>query len=498
MLGSLLIAAGEFRRASWSQVEGQAWASAVTATVTWPYPLVVALGIALLSTAWLLARPPTPTPAAGEADSVDAVRRAAVLAAVWVLPLLLLPPVLSTDAGSYADLGWMVAGGENPYTTGLGTTGSPFPYGRAWRGTTSVYPPGALQLFGWVVGATGAHWYWSVVALRLLAVAGVVGLLWAVPRLAGAVGVDPAFATWLALLNPVTLVHGVAGEHVDLLMAGLLAVALAVAERAARFRGPTPGRPVPAGTVMRGVLVGGVLVGGVLVGLAASVKQPALLAVPAVAALALPVASRTWVRLLAASAGVGASALGTFAAISAATGLGWGWIGASGNPANAAQTPTPAYLVGLLTGADVDGVTSWGQYVAVGAIAWLFVRYARSEPLRFLGLASLAWVLGFGVWREWYLIFPLAFLGLARPGRALRAAVWVGTPLWALYGTWHEYQRGMGVEASLGLAFVWSAALAFFAWTCWRLRALPPPSESSASRGSAQDGEDVLPVGAVA
>jgi len=86
--------------------------------------------------------------------------------------------MLSTDAGSYADLGWIVGKGLSPYDVGLGTTGSPFPYGTAWRGTTSVYPPLALVLFGWVVAATGAHWYWSVVAMRVLTLVGVGLLAW--------------------------------------------------------------------------------------------------------------------------------------------------------------------------------------------------------------------------------------------------------------------------------------------------------------------------------
>lgn len=463
LVGSGIIAAGEFRRlATWSQVNGQAWASAVATWVTWPYILTIALGVALLAVAWLLARPRAGAP------PLNAV----LLAVLWVTPLLLLPPMLSTDAGSYADLGWMVMNGDNPYTTGLGTTGGPFAYGRAWRGTTSIYPAGSLQLFGWIVQATGAHWYWSVVALRLLAVAGLAALLWAVPRLARHAGVDPGFAVWVAALNPLTLVHGVGGEHVDLLMAGLIAVALAAA-----VAWDTPA----LGTEHRGGWLAspGLWVGAVVLGLAAAVKQPALLAVPAVAALAVPAGRRTWPKVLAANVVVGLGSLATFWAVSVGSGLGFGWLGGTGNPANGAQTPTVAYLVSRFVGGDVDTLTTWGQYLAVGIVAWLFVWYGRREPLRFLGLAALAWVLGFGVLREWYLVFPLAFLGLSRPGRPLRATVHLLAPALTLYGVWHEYGRA-AVLTDLTRAFAWTAGMLVFAGTIWLLT-----RPDAAARGSA-------------
>lgn len=451
LLGSLLIAAGELRRlTTWSQVQGQAWVDTVTSVVPATYQAVIAAGIAILSVAWLLAKPRAGRPPLS----------VGLLAVLWTLPLLLLPPMLSTDADSYADLGWMVANGDNPYTTGLGTTHGPFPLGRAWLGTTSVYPPGALQLFGWVVHATGSHWYFSVVALRALALLGLLLIWWAVPRLARAIGVDAGFATWLAVLNPLMLVHGVGGEHVDLMMAGLVALALALAAKAADRAGDAQGSR--ASWLW---FVGAT----VAVGMAVSVKQPALLAIPAVAALAIPIGRRTWPRFIAACTIVGAGALGTFALISAATGLGWGWLSGTGNPANAPQTLTPAYLLSVVSGIDVASLTQAGQDLSGILIVLLFVRHGRTESLRYLGLVALVWALGFGVLREWYLIFPMAFIGLARPGRPLRATVWILAPMLALYGTWREYQRGVDVLASATNAVLWASGIALFAWVVWQL-----------------------------
>lgn len=409
LAGSSLLAVGEVRRlvASNRAVTGS-WTTWLAGTVPANQAVVLsATGIALLTLAWLVARP-----------QGGSGPRPGLLFAVWVVPLLVLPPVLSTDAGSYADLGWMVAHGSNPYDVGLGTTGSPFAYGRAWRGTTSVYPPLSLALFGAVVHLSGAHWYWSVVALRALPQAGAVLLLWAVPRLARAQHLPASTAVWFAVLNPITLVHGVAGSHVDLLMAGLVVTGLAVA-RTTR---------------------GGWVAGAVLVGLAASIKQPALLAVPAVAGLWLLGRAWSWWRSVAVHAGGAGIALGTFWLTGPLTGLGHGWVTGTGNPARSA-TPTLAYVVSSVTGWSSATLTTGLQVTAAVIAGWALLRWWRSDPLRFVGIAAMAWALGFGTFREWYLVLPLALVGLARPGLARGAVVALTVPTFAVYGLFREYLR---------------------------------------------------------
>ena len=436
LAGSAFLAVGEVRRRG---VTGT-WFDQLVSGRT-PLTLII-VGILMLSAAWILLRP-----RGNPGPSVPAVL------ALWSLPLLLLPPVLSTDAGSYADLGWMLQHGYDPYAQGLGTTGSPFAYGRAWRGTTSVYPAGSLLLFGWVVTATGANATWSVIALRLLAVAGAALLLFGIPRLARLVGVDPARALWLAVLNPLTLVHGIGGEHVDLLMAGLLVAGLALSR--GRF---------------------GLLAGAVVVGLAALVKQPALLAAPAVAGVWLLGRPVGRLRLLLASAGATAIAVAAFVGLSELSGLGLGWIGGSGTPTRS-DTPTLAFLITDLVGPLVPQETLElaAAAVALAAVGYLFLRHLGPSPLRFLALSSVAWVFGFGALREWYLIFPLALLGLVAADRWLLAIVPM-TVLFAGYGGFREYQRWGVADSfwaaaglSLGLCLAWVAVEA------WRRSRRPPP-----------------------
>ena len=106
LLGSLLLALGEIRRlATWSQVRGQPWTATIGNLLSsGQYPVLVLAGIVLLGAGWVLIRPGPHQPVAP-----------VLVFLVWAAPLLLLPPVLSTDAGSYADLGWMVSNGFSPY-----------------------------------------------------------------------------------------------------------------------------------------------------------------------------------------------------------------------------------------------------------------------------------------------------------------------------------------------------------------------------------------------
>ena len=71
-----------------------------------------------------------------------------VVLGLWSLPLLLVPPVLSADAVLYADLGWIVHQGQNPYLVGLTGAGGPYaPHvDPPWAGGGVAYPPLALLI----------------------------------------------------------------------------------------------------------------------------------------------------------------------------------------------------------------------------------------------------------------------------------------------------------------------------------------------------------------
>jgi len=97
---------------------------------------------------------------------------------------------------------------------------------KLWADVTSPYGP----LFLWMaaVNATVVRHdeLLAVVGFRLLALVGVVMIGIFVPRLARSYGRDPSVAFVLAVLNPLVLLHLIAGAHNDALMLGFLLAGL--------------------------------------------------------------------------------------------------------------------------------------------------------------------------------------------------------------------------------------------------------------------------------
>ncbi len=186
-----------------------------TFAVRWLGRVLGGLGLALMTIGWWWVRE-------------VAARGRWLLLALWSLPLLFAPPVGSRDAYAYAEQGWLVAHGYNPYTTPMGSLGSPFSslVDIWWRGQTTVYPPLALDVQSWVVRLTGENAVISVAAQRVPAVLGLVLVGLCLPRLVRHAGGDPDLAGWLILLNPLVVVHVVGGAHNDALAVGLATAAV--------------------------------------------------------------------------------------------------------------------------------------------------------------------------------------------------------------------------------------------------------------------------------
>ena len=186
----------------------------------------VLLGLALMLQAWLVL-------GTSLAHAVVTLNQMRWLLLAWAAPLMLAPPLFSRDVYSYYAQGRLLAAGEDPTLTGEAsipgwfTDGvdpmwaqSPTPYGPAWLGIARfvsdiTHPNATLAAFG----------------MRVAVVIGVVLLAWTVPSLARSHGIDPARALWLAVLNPLVLMHLVSGAHNDALMVGLITLGLAISMR---------------------------------------------------------------------------------------------------------------------------------------------------------------------------------------------------------------------------------------------------------------------------
>ncbi len=358
--------------------------------------------------------------------------------ALWSLPLLVAPPVGSRDAYAYAEQGWLVAHGHDPYTTPMATLGSPFSglVDAWWKGQTTVYPPLALEIQSWVVKVTGENAIVSVAAMRVPAILGLVLIGLCLPRLAERAGGDADTAAWLILLNPLVLVHVVGGAHNDALAVGLAAVAVWLASQGRR----------------------GWLVGAVVLGLAVGVKQPLALAGLAIAATSRAGTRRPWPQLLVRAVVIAVVAIATFVLVTWATGLGWGWLTGSGSPYSVVTIAPSSLLADLVSRL---GFTSFsGALGVLGPIGlalaalWILrdaIRTLPSSPIAFLGRSLVVLALLSPALQTWYLLWGGVFVAcLPLRRRAIRrflAVVVMGlTVLWAV--EW------------VGVAPLWGATLA--------------------------------------
>ncbi|MFB9321220.1 polyprenol phosphomannose-dependent alpha 1,6 mannosyltransferase MptB [Cryptosporangium minutisporangium] len=375
------------------------------------------VGIGLLVFAWWRTR---------TAREVSWVTRTAAL---WAVPLALAPPMFSRDLYIYATQGLVLGQGFDPYdvgpsaiTDGPGvdwlTSISP-----TWADTPAPYGPLFLFFSSRIAEAADGNLIVAVLALRALAVLGVVALALLVPRLATAYGVPAAGAQWLVIANPLLLTQLVSAGHNEALMLPLLAATLLVAVRAV---GPTS----------RVLAVGAGA--GALAGLAAAVKLSAVVALPFVVVLVaagLPAATewRRWLRLVQVGAVAVGAALLTLAASCLVAGVGPGFVHAlsvtGGISVQWTSIPTAWGLAaGWFTDRDdamLEAARLVGTAVAVVILVVLWWRVRKPAPTpdarpygqRVLAACAAALVL-VGVLGEafhpWYLLWaavPLAAVG---------------------------------------------------------------------------------------
>jgi hypothetical protein len=311
-----------------------------------------------------------------------------VTAALWALPLLVAPPLFSGDAVAYACQGQLFDHGLSPYRHGVADLPCTW-LGRVpalWWHTPTPYGPAWVALTG-AAAAAGRLWLATGV-LRLVALAGVAAAVAGGWRLARSTGADPARVAWLAAASPLVLLHGVSGAHNDALVAGLVVAGLAAA-RGSRW----------------GVAA------GALFGLAVTVKVTALVAVPFAILLA---PRRAW-------AGLAAGAATAFAAVTAATGLGLGWLPALRHTAGLIQWTSPPTGVGMAAGyllrgagrADLTPVALAAARAAglLALAAVLLVLWWKPRSTVRAAAAALAATALLGpVFFPWYALVPLAVL----------------------------------------------------------------------------------------
>ena len=302
-----------------------------------------------------------------------------------------------------------------------------------WRNTPAPYGPLFLVLARPITWIAGDDVVLGAILHRVLAVVGIVMIVWALPRLARRAGVCPVFALWLGAANPLVLFHLVSGAHNEALMIGLMLLGLELALRSA-----TTGRSVIAPS-----LVGGTA----LIGAAAMIKLPAALALGFLGVwLARYQGGR--LRDVLRTAGVlGAVTAVTVCAISLVSGLGFGWTGTLGVPSAIRSWMSVFTDLGLL-GGRVGMALGLGDHTTavltltrvvglVGAAAvsaamlWRCF-HGRIGPLAGLGVSLGAVVVLGPVVHPWYLLWAAIPLAAAATPTAFRISATIGSTFLAV------------------------------------------------------------------
>jgi alpha-1,6-mannosyltransferase len=358
----------------------------------------VFVGVALLLQSWLilghdlLASPDDPHSLRSSSPAALVV----VLVA-WVAPLLLAPPLFSRDVYSYAAQGRVVASGMDPYVTGVAVIDGWFEGGvdPMWAETPTPYGPFWLLIARGVANFAPDQPALTALAFRIAALVGLALLVVYVPRLASTLGINPAQALWLGVMNPLVVMHVVSGAHNDALMIGLIVAGFALASDRHPIAGVTA------------------------VALAGAVKPIALLALPFIGLLWAGLGADWWARIRAWALTLLVT-VAVFLVASVLAGVGPGWIGALTTPGEVRTWLSPTTAVGMLIGMAttalgltvddalvVTGVRLLGILAALGIVAWLLLRPCGRSPVRGAALAFLAVVVLGPVIQPWYLLWIL-------------------------------------------------------------------------------------------
>lgn len=158
-------------------------------------------------------------------------RAVLTLSGVWALPMLVTPPLFTRDPYSYLAQGALPLAGYDPYVFGPDAMGGIFTDNVHffWQDTPAPYGPLFILLAQGIVLLVGKNVLLGVIAMRLALLTGVALLIAVLPALTRRLGGRPAVALWVAVANPVMIVHMVGGVHNDLLVVGLLPLAALLA-----------------------------------------------------------------------------------------------------------------------------------------------------------------------------------------------------------------------------------------------------------------------------
>ncbi|QGU04651.1 polyprenol phosphomannose-dependent alpha 1,6 mannosyltransferase MptB [Corynebacterium comes] len=440
--------------------------------------IMVLVGVGLLVMAWVLMAPfvgaPYRSPGGDRATVTSSVITRTF--AAWVLPILFTAPLFTQDIYSYLAQGSIVAHGMDPYAAGpVDLLGPEDPLARSvpfiWSHSPSPYGPVALSLASMVSRITADSITLGVVGHRLISLLGLMAAGWAISRLARRCRVNPVTALWLGMLNPLTILHLVGGIHNESVLLGLMLVGMELGLRGVDKLGGRNGQPVdlPAAA-------GLIVASAALIGCAGMVKVTGFLALGFVgmnlARHLVRVGRGPVVSIVIAVAVQVLLLLATIAAVTAASGIGLGWVTGQGGAASirswlsmTTDIGVVAGFIGMLLGLGDHTDTmlmitrAVGVLIAAGfLVRMLFATFRGTiHPIGGLGVATFVLVILFPVVHPWYMLWAILPLAAWANRFLFRVAV-------VAYSTFFSFTvlpRGLALPPSTVGAIYLGAALAF-------------------------------------
>ena len=321
----------------------------------------------------------------------------------WVLPLLFAPPLFSRDVYSYFMQGKLQLAGTNPYESGVAAVPGWFQSGvdPLWGDSPTPYGPVFLLIEKAVAAIGQDSSLGGSYIFRLTSDFGVFLICLSIPYLAKSHGVNPVSAAWIGVMNPLVLMHFVAGSHNDALMVGLVCISMALG--------------------IRGHFVAGVIVATLALG----IKPVAIVLFPFLALIAAG-SGASLLRRMKYSVIAGAIAISTLFITSAVAHTGpFGWIGSLSTPGTVISWLSPTTALGLLIGEPirllgfgnvVDTSVSitrlLGSVLLAIVLVLLVIRPQGRSATRGVALSFVALVVLGPVVQPWYLLWSIPLLAV--------------------------------------------------------------------------------------
>lgn len=432
---------------------------------------------------------------------------------LWMVPLLIAPPMYSKDVYSYLAQSQIARDGLNPYqvgpASGLGL-GHVFTLSvpSLWRETPAPYGPLFLWLGRGISMLTGENIVAAVLCHRLVVLFGVSLIVWAMPRLARRCGVAEVSALWLGAANPLLLMHLVAGIHNEALMLGLMLTGTELALHG--IDSPLPLRPSSWRLGPDWEPLGMLIAGSVLIVLSSQVKLPSLLALGFVTMALARRFGGTVRALLAAGIFTSVIAAAVTGLVGWASGLGFGWVFTLGTANVVRSWMSPPTLIALGTGqvgillglgdhttAVLSLTRAIGVLIIMAMVSWLLLAVLRGRlhPVGGLGVALGVTVLLFPVVQPWYLLWAIIPLACWATRAGFREAVIIVTLVVGIFGPTANGDRFalfQIFDATIASAII---VIVMILLTRNRLpwRALPELAAAASETGSATATQPQLP-----